>query len=48
MKMKALVSLSRSGYHISTTKWAAHEKERAENRKMKEAGKQVNKEKGVS
>lgn len=42
MKMKALVPLSRTGYHINTTQWAAHEKERAENRKMKEEGKQIN------
>lgn len=45
MKMKALASLSRTGYHVSTTQWAAHDKERAENRKMKKAGKQINREK---
>lgn len=48
MKMKALVSLSRTGYHVSTTQWAAHDKERAENGKMKEAGKQINREKNVN
>lgn len=33
MKMKALFFLSRTGYHVSTTQWAAHDKDRAENRK---------------
>lgn len=45
MKLKALVSPSRTGYHVSTTQWAAHDKERAENRKMKDGRKQINREK---
>lgn len=44
MKMKALISLSRTGYHVSTTQWAVYDKERAENRKMQEGKMQMNKE----